>query len=97
MENYKVKVSNWDESKEVRYTTGSRKVYGVGINDIPNITNINNPDFWKYKLWSAMITRCFSKRLKENNVTYRDVSCDPNWLVFSKFVSDISSVENVEK
>ena len=97
MENYKVKVSSWDESKEVRYKTGSRKVCGVGINDIPNISSINNPDFWKYQMWQSMITRCFSKRLKENNVTYRDVSCDPNWLVFSKFVSDISSVENVEK
>lgn len=95
--NYKIRVENEVESKEARYKIGLRKVCGIGINDIPGVSNINNPDFWKYKLWKGMITRCFSAKIKQQHETYIGVSCDDSWLVFSKFISDALTVENVKK
>jgi len=100
MENYKIKVNNEAESREAqdsRYKTGSRKVYGVGINDIPNIAKTGNPNFWMYTLWKGVLARSFSKKLKKQHETYNDVTCCDDWFVFSNFMNDIRKIENFDK
>lgn len=62
-----------------------RLVCGVGINDVPNMAKTRI-----YQTWADMIKRCYSKKLKERRPTYQDVTCSPDWLYLSKFISDIS-------
>ena len=56
------------------------RLFGVGINDIPNATS---GVFYRY--WNNMIRRCYSELFKQKYPTYRDVTCCEEWLTFSNF------------
>ena len=66
-------------------------VEGVGINDL-ELTNIptqtRNP---YYYMWVNMLRRSHNVY---NKYEYDGASCDKNWLYFSKFIEDISNIEN---
>ena len=72
-------------------------VYGVGVNDIPRLKE--NDEFVRSirRLWQGIIERSFDEKSKERHPTYKDVSCSDDWIVFSKFLSDIRKIENNEK
>lgn len=54
--------------------------YGVGIADIP----CANKDKF-YKIWNAMLARCYNPRCLELQPTYIDCNVCDEWLIFSNF------------
>lgn len=58
-------------------------VCGVGLNDVENSAKTK-----LYQCWADMLKRSYSKNLKEKHVTYKDVTCSSDWLLFSKFSED---------
>ena len=62
-------------------------VYGVGINDSTHV--VSKGDGWRcpyYKVWQAMIGRCFSKRLQKINKSYIGCTVSDEWIRFSLFM-----------
>jgi hypothetical protein len=55
------------------------KIYGVGINDLPNKTT--HP---LYSVWRGMIQRCKSGNIKKYP-TYQGCDVSDEWLIFSSF------------
>ena len=72
-----------------------RKVCGVGINDlgyktqeeVVDITTGKRKVIWRcpyYKIWSDMLTRCYSRRY-QNKTTYTGCEVSDSWKYFSNF------------
>ena len=77
-------------------------IYGVGINDWKDncffINNQGKKELTKeYKLWRAMLTRCYSKYTKSVRPTYIGVTCDYTWLSMTKFIEDVSTLKGYNK
>lgn len=73
----------------------NRRVYGVGITDIPTIDE-NGNRLREYQIWKDMIRRCFSKNTeseRRRHATYDGVKVCDRWLVFSKFLEDLPLIE----
>ena len=68
-------------------------VYGVGINDMPSGIIKTK----EYVMWQKMIGRCFDIGVKTKQPSYLDVTCCDDWVVLSKFLSDIKSIENFDR
>lgn len=51
----------------------------------------------EYKVWHAMICRCFDKKHKDKYPAYADVTCCNEWLLFENFYEWLHSQENFEK
>lgn len=51
----------------------------------------------EYKVWNAMLKRCFDKKLKNKNPTYKDVTCCNEWLLFENFYEWLHNQENFDK
>ena len=73
-------------------------IYGVGINDWEDSCSFTNNKGKKeltkeYKLWRAMITRCYSDYTKSVRPTYIGVTCDDTWLSMTKFIEDVSTLK----
>lgn len=69
----------------------SKKVYGVGINDVEFATEITvngkkiiHP---AYEHWRGLIRRSFDQASKAKNKTYSEVTCCDEWCYFSGFLS----------
>lgn len=62
----------------------SPTVYGVGILGLVSGKVLNRKS---YKIWHAMLQRCYSKEAKtrDKNATYDDVSVCKEWLTFTNF------------
>lgn len=69
----------------------AKLVYGVGVTDI----NINS-DYLKhwYAIWRAMICRSVCEKFKNKYKNYQNVSVCDDWIYFSKFIMDVSSIKN---
>lgn len=81
---------------------GRSNIYGVGINDWKDNCSFINSDGKKelikeYKLWRAMLTRCYSEYTKSVRPTYIGVTCDDSWLSMTKFINDVSSLKGYDK
>lgn len=77
---------------------GTRKLLlGRGVNDWNQSTYIKGKPIREYELWSGMIKRCFSLKYKESRKTYTDVSCCDEWLSMTKFIIDVSGLENYNR
>lgn len=79
-------------------------LFGVGINDFESVHGY--PAFTRvegkvisdknYKLWQAMISRCYSQYTKAVRPTYEGVSCQKSWVVYSNFYKDISNIHGFD-
>lgn len=69
-------------------------VYGIGIigNKYPVSEDCKHTK--EYKTWDNMLKRCFSRKLKNEQPTYKDVSCCNEWLLFDNFYEWIHSQDN---
>lgn len=81
---------------------GRSNIYGVGVNDWKGNSFFINSDGKKevtkeYKLWRAMLTRCYSKYTKSIRPTYVGVTCDEKWLSMTKFINDVSTLKGYDK
>lgn len=56
------------------------KVFNVGINDEENMSRTKS-----YKVWIAMLRRCYDKKYHEMYPTYKDCTVCNEWLYFSNF------------
>ena len=77
-------------------------IYGVGINDWGDNCSFTNNKGKKeltkvYKLWRAMITRCYSDYTKSVRPTYIGMTCDDSWLSMTKFIEDVSKLKGYDK
>ena len=68
-------------------------IRGVAYNDYPYPVKINNQHIPEYRLWRNVVERSFFNLTK----AYKDVKMCDDWLHFSKFKSDISSLPNFDK
>jgi len=81
-------------AKKMYVRDGSRLVLGVGINDADYrvndfaIINGSKKRIWVcpiYRIWSNMLTRCYSEKCHDNHPTYAGCSVSDSWLIFSNF------------
>lgn len=72
-------------------------VHGVGIIGNKYHVSINGLATKEYKTWKTMLTRCFDKRTKERQPTYKDAICCKEWLLFENFYEWLHSQENFGK
>lgn len=64
----------------------TRLVCGVGVNDYPNTIKINGKCIKSYKIWIAMISRCYNKKDKSyHRYGGRGIRVSDDWLYFSNF------------
>lgn len=59
----------------------SRKVFGVGVNDVPNITNTKG-----YTVWYSMLRRCYSKVYHKIKPSYALCEVHDSWKILSNFL-----------
>lgn len=55
-------------------------IFGVGINDLDNISHTK-----LYRTWKSMFARCYDPKLHEKQPTYIGCSVDPRWYYLSNF------------
>lgn len=67
----------------------ARLVYGVGINDVQGMSKTKT-----YELWRGVIERCYSESLKLKYPTYKDCTCDEDWIYFSNFLNSLCDIDN---
>lgn len=72
-------------------------VYNVGITGNKYPIRINGKNIKEYKVWTQMIRRCFSKKEKERQPVYKEITCCDEWLYFEKFYEWLHSQENFDK
>jgi len=68
-------------------------VCGVGINDWVGAVWVDGKDIREYKLWTSMLQRCFDEKYKQNQPTYKDVTCSKDWFSMTKFIEDVSQMK----
>ena len=51
----------------------------------------------EYQTWLSMLHRCFDKKEKLRNPTYKDVTCCDEWLYYESFYEWLHSQENFDK
>lgn len=74
-----------------------RLVCGVGTNNGKYKINENKKIIKEYQAWRDMLRRCYDKKIKEKNQTYKDVTCCNEWLLFENFYEWLHSQENFDK
>ena len=67
-----------------------RPVYGAGINDASYVTAYVDSSGKQticpyYKVWTAMLERCFSANLHKRRPTYKGCALQESWKLFSNF------------
>ncbi len=70
-------------------------VYGVGIRGNKYPTKINGKNIKEYNVWFQMLRRCFNER--NNEPTYKVVTCCNEWLLFENFYEWLHKQENFNK
>jgi len=68
-------------------------IFGVGINDWDGNISVDGKDIREYNLWKNMLKRCFDEKFKQNQPTYKDVTCSKEWLSMTKFIEDVSQMK----
>ena len=70
--------------------TGSRSlVYGVGVNDFSGSISVKGKHIPEYKLWKAMLRRCYSEASMFIRPTYSNCFVDSELLSFDVFYNFI--------
>lgn len=77
------------EYPAARCLNGRGLVYGHGINDSPYTTvpTINNKEQMHpiYKIWKGMLKRAYSDKFHKKSPTYKDVTVNEEWLLYTNF------------
>ena len=60
-------------------------VYGVGIAGAKYLSKINGVQTKEYKLWTSMLTRCYSDNFKKKQPTYEGCEVSENFKSFEYF------------
>lgn len=72
-------------------------VLNFGINDVKHMSRIDGKRTVEYMTWISMLRRSKCEKFKHKHPTYSDVNCCDDWLVFSKFLKDLTCMDNFEK
>lgn len=72
-------------------------VYEVGMIGMKYPSRINDKHTKEYEAWRHMLGRCFDKRIKKKQLSYKSASCCEEWLVFENFYEWLHSQENFDK
>ena len=73
-------------------------ICGMGINDMPRgWTESSELNYRIYKLWGAMIRRCYSEKVHDKQPNYKICFVCDKWLKLSGFVEEISKIPNYNK
>ena len=67
-------------------------VYGHGINDFDGSISVKGKHIYEYKIWKAMLRRCYSEGLKIKRPTYKNCVVDSELLSFDNFYNFIRDV-----
>lgn len=75
------------------------EVYGVGMVGNKYPTTLNNKQTKDYEAWCNMLQRCFDIKIKNKKryLTYQDVTCCDEWLLFNNFYEWLHSQNNYDK
>ena len=73
---------------------GNTLVYGVGINDLKYKENTKSQK--EYRTWTDLLKRLYDEKYLKRYPSYRSVSVDNTWLVYSKFRDDVRGLKNSE-
>jgi hypothetical protein len=60
-------------------------VYGVGVNDLNQIVQVNGKILPTYRCWRDMLKRCYSAKALIKNLTYIGCSVSEEWKTLSNF------------
>lgn len=71
-------------------------IYGIGEKGNKYPIRINGEKLKEYILWSKMLERCYSDKMKERNPTYKDVTCSKEFLSYTFFYEWLHKQENWE-
>lgn len=73
-------------------------VYGIGYFGVGEfVSSLNGKPLIEYKVWSAMLQRCYDKKTQEKRPTYKDcIVCD-EWHNFQNFAEWYTSQEDYGK
>lgn len=74
-----------------------RTVFGVGMIGERYPVSAYGKGTKEYIAWNNMLKRCFDKKFKEKQPTYKDATCCNQWLLFENFYEWLHSQENFEK
>lgn len=69
-------------------------VLGVGMLSNKYPSKINNKETKEYNLWKSMLYRCFDKKTKDKNPTYKNATCCKEWLNYENFYEWLHEQEN---
>lgn len=72
-------------------------VFGVGMIGVKYPSKINGRNTKEYIIWRSMLTRCFDEEYKKRQLTYKNVSCCDEWLLFENFYEWLHSQPNFDK
>lgn len=72
-------------------------IYGIGITGCKYPTKINNVSTKEYNAWVDMLKRCFIKKTKDKQPSYKNVECCEEWLNFEVFCDWLCSQPNYDK
>ena len=63
-----------------------KRIWGVAYIGDGKYKSCDNYKFLKsYRCWESMLRRCYDKKLKERQPTYKDVICCEEWLNYQNF------------
>lgn len=72
-------------------------IYGIGMVGVKYPTSINCKHTKEYMAWNNMLKRCFDEKYKEKHMTYKEVTCCKEWLLFENFYEWLHEQENFDK
>ena len=75
----------------------AKSVFGVGITGDKYPTKINGIREKEYEAWHGMLERCYCKKTKEKQPTYKDATCCEEWLYYPNFYEWLHNQENFDK
>lgn len=72
-------------------------VYGIGIIGNKYPVSINRIKTKEYATWNRMLERCFNNKFKEKHLTYTNVTCCKEWLLYENFYEWLHKQGNFDK
>ncbi len=72
-------------------------IYGFGITGCKYPTKINGVSTKEYNAWIDMLKRCFMKKTKDKQPSYKDVECCEEWLNFEVFCDWLHEQPNYDR
>ena len=74
-----------------------RTVFCKGMIGVKYPITENGKGTKEYIMWNNMLKRCFDKKTKNQNPTYKNVTCCDEWLLFENFYEWLHNQKNFDK